>query len=176
MQLHHANCFALDPSSSLRFERIYVGAGASQQSAAIIFRMLAVGGVIVGPFAGADGAQRLLKVRRVSETEFQARDLRPISNRYPIDRHDRHPISADLPPLISERQVRELLSVQFTPLVLPSHVAREGLVSLPAPRWSVGTHHRFPAPHRAAVRALLAAHARADCVLGLLPKDVYAAG
>ena len=40
VELVHCNCFALDPESSMRFERIYVGAGASQTTAAIIFRMV----------------------------------------------------------------------------------------------------------------------------------------
>ena len=141
VQLVCGNCFALDPATSLRFDRIYVGAGASQQSAAIIFRMLRIGGIVVGPFAGSDGAQRLLRARRVSETEFE---------------------------------VRELMSVQFTPLVPPSPAAaREApLVSLPPPCWSPLTNHRFPRVHRKAVRTLLLVHARADTFLGLLPKDV----
>ena len=35
VRLHNANCFSLEPSESMRFERIYVGAGASQRSAAV---------------------------------------------------------------------------------------------------------------------------------------------
>ena len=73
VQLHCGSCFALDPEASMRFERIYVGAGASQRSAEVLFRMLHVGGIIVGPFSGPDGSQRLLKAQRISESHFQVR-------------------------------------------------------------------------------------------------------
>ena len=56
----------------MRFERIYVGAGASQRSAEVLFRMLHVGGIIVG-LLGPDGSQRLLKAQRISESHFQVK-------------------------------------------------------------------------------------------------------
>ena len=37
--------------------------------------MLELGGVLVGPFAGPDGSQRLLRVRRLGETSYQVREL-----------------------------------------------------------------------------------------------------
>ena len=66
----------------MRFERIYVGAGASARTAALLFRMLEIGGVIVGPFAGAHGgAQRLLKATRTAEDKFDVRRSSPYSLR-----------------------------------------------------------------------------------------------
>ena len=67
VQLVHANCFALDPEQSMRFQRIYVGAGAAQHSASMLFRMLEIGGIIVGPFSSARGNQRMLRVKRIGE-------------------------------------------------------------------------------------------------------------
>ena len=43
--------------------------------AAILFGMLELGGVLVGPFAGPDGSQRLLRVRRLGESAFQVCSL-----------------------------------------------------------------------------------------------------
>ena len=40
VQLVHCDCFNLDPEASMRFQRIYVGAGASQPAAALLFRMV----------------------------------------------------------------------------------------------------------------------------------------
>ena len=57
VDLRHGSCLALDPDSSMRFSRIYVGAGADEATAALLFGMLEVGGVLVGPFADADGVQ-----------------------------------------------------------------------------------------------------------------------
>ena len=75
VQLVHANCFELDPESSMRFQRIYVGAGASQRTASILFRMLEIGGIIVGPFSGAHGNQRLLRARRIGEAKFEVSEV-----------------------------------------------------------------------------------------------------
>jgi len=57
IQLQTCTCFSIDPTSSMRFSRIYVGAGASQRSAELFFQLLEVGGVLVGPFSAYDGSQ-----------------------------------------------------------------------------------------------------------------------
>jgi protein-L-isoaspartate O-methyltransferase len=75
VELVLGSCLALCPDTSMRFERIYLGAGADETMGAILFRMLEMGGVLVGPFAGADGNQRLLRVRRVNEAEFDVTEL-----------------------------------------------------------------------------------------------------
>lgn len=134
------SCFDLDPDTSMRFDRIYVAAGACDKTASLLFRMLAVGGIIVGPFASPqDGSQRLLKAQRVSEVEFHVQDL---------------------------------LSVQFTPLVLPHPDSPKQSFSLVPPRWSIEDHSSFPPKYRAAVNTLLLVHAREGSLLSLLPKDL----
>jgi protein-L-isoaspartate O-methyltransferase len=73
VDVRHGSCLAIDAESSMRFQRIYVGAGADEAMAAILFGMLELGGILVGPFAGQDGAQRLLRVRRLGEASYQVR-------------------------------------------------------------------------------------------------------
>lgn len=92
VDVRHGSCLALDPSSSMRFQRIYLGAGADENIGALLFNLLEIGGILVGPFASADGSQRLLRISRIDETDFQ---------------------------------VRELMHVQFTPLIpsLPTEVS-----------------------------------------------------
>jgi len=75
IQLQTCTCFSIDPTSSMRFSRIYVGAGASQRSAELFFQLLEVGGVLVGPFSAYDGSQRLLKVVRTSELGFRLSEI-----------------------------------------------------------------------------------------------------
>jgi len=137
IELHHCSCLALDPDKSMRFDRIYVGAGASSNGK-LLFSLLQVGGVMVGPFAGPEG-QRLLKLRRLSETEFK---------------------------------VRELLAVQFTPLLQPPQPPDAPLLALLPPVWTTASHRRFPSVHREAVIAVLICHARPDSLFATLPKEL----
>uniref|UniRef100_A0A7S2GH62 Protein-L-isoaspartate O-methyltransferase n=1 Tax=Haptolina brevifila TaxID=156173 RepID=A0A7S2GH62_9EUKA len=73
--LVHGDCFGLDPETSMRFDRIYIGAGASQHSAALILRFLEVGGVCVGPFMTEPNSQRILRIRRVEESRFEVHSV-----------------------------------------------------------------------------------------------------
>jgi len=60
----------LDVSSSLKFDRIYVGAGA-YRDARRLFKLLKSDGIIVGPFQEEDGEnQTLIKARRFSASQF----------------------------------------------------------------------------------------------------------
>ena len=69
VQLHCGSCFALDPEASMRFERIYVGAGVAALASPLPHapRRRDHRRAISGP----DGSQRLLKAQRISESHFQ---------------------------------------------------------------------------------------------------------
>ena len=54
-----------------------VGAGATQRTAALLFRLLEVGGVCVGPFAAEPDSQCILQIRRVDESKFE---VTPVMN------------------------------------------------------------------------------------------------
>jgi len=186
----------------MQFERIYLGAGADETMAAILFRMLELGGVLVGPFAGTDGAQRLLRVRRVGEGSFDVRELMHVQFTPILPAHtvlpgqpapflttasmgaDNTPLAAPtpspppapgLPPPVSTA------SPPHTPAGVPSPIPpgsprrespRLAQICLPPPTWSIEVHERFPSAHRAAVRTLLLSHARPDSLLANLPKEV----
>jgi len=49
VELVHCNCFFLDPESSMRFDRIYVGAGGSSRTASLLFRMVVAHAPASGP-------------------------------------------------------------------------------------------------------------------------------
>ena len=125
----------------MRFDRIYLGAGADETMAAILFRMLEMGGILIGPFSGTDGSQRLLKVSLslasafcptrpicVEDGPLTPRDARSAATagrrRAILRRSTVHP-SALFPSAVTQVrrlgetafEVRELMHVTFTPLV-----------------------------------------------------------
>jgi len=138
VQLICGDCFDIDPSVSMAFDRIYVGAGAAD-NANFLMRMLTVGGILVGPFERAGGSQALLKCVRTSHTDFE---------------------------------ITELLSVHFTPLQDRKLSASTVPIAISAPLWSPLLHSRFPPAHQAAIHTMLVLHARSDCILSTLPKEV----
>ena len=145
VQVVHASCLALHASSSMQFDRIYVGAGADEAAATVLFRMLTVGGVLVGPFSGPDSAQRMLRVRRLGETTFAVDEVMQVQFTPLVG-----------PPLSADGRTAQPLAP----------------VALEAPRWSADTHEQFPKAHRDAVRACLLSHARDESTLSVLPKEV----
>jgi protein-L-isoaspartate O-methyltransferase len=179
VELVLGSCLALCPDTSMRFERIYLGAGADETMGAILFRMLEMGGVLVGPFAGADGNQRLLRVRRVNEAEFDVTELMhvqftpllPATSSF-AGMPSPMPATPPTPPTAlhmpagtpSPLQPASPRGVRTRTLLAP--------ISLPAPTWAPELHDRFPPAHRAAVRTLLLTHARPDSLLAKVPKDV----
>ena len=64
VHFHCGSIHDIDASASIRFDRIYVGAGVRLGDKAQILGLLKVGGIAVGPFEDEDdGEQRLIKVR-----------------------------------------------------------------------------------------------------------------
>lgn len=78
LQFICGNCYTLDIADSLRFDRIYVGAGAYRDGREL-FKLLKSGGVIVGPFQNEESeSQMLIKARRQSATKFAVTDRTPV--------------------------------------------------------------------------------------------------
>ena len=65
IKVHHASVHDIDFEQSMRFDRIWVGAGATQDDRAIVATMLKEGGIAVGPFANDQGEQSLDKITRM---------------------------------------------------------------------------------------------------------------
>ena len=191
IDVRHGNCLEIDASSSMRFQRIYVGAGADEAMAAILFGMLELGGVLVGPFAGADGSQRLLSVRRLGDSSFQVRELMHVQFT-PMLSHPPPEERAALAALAAARHSHAVVasesptSAPSATIPSPSNVSGDARgaqalsklarssnpITLEAPFWSPDTHGRFPEAHEAAVYAVLLVHARAASELSVLPKEV----
>ena len=198
VDFRHGSCLEVDPATSMRFQRIYFGAGADESVAATFFNMLEIGGVLVGPFASSDGSQRLLRVRRLTESSFQVGELMWVQFT---------PLLVSLPH-DEVRGVRAAAAPTTTHLdAAQSAVAtgggaesaadgashhtdvadappgrstaspgmkrrRSNSISLAPPEWSVETHARFPAAHRRAVRAALLVHANAASELSRVPHEL----
>ena len=177
VDVRHGSCLDVDPSSSMRFQRIYVGAGADETVASILFGMLELGGVLVGPFATPDGSQRLLRVRRLGEGSFQVRELMhvqftPLLAYLPAEERA---AAAQAAAAQAATASHGAASPAAAPADEPSPAtngappsnkrSRSNSITLEPPVWSFDTHARFPADHRAAVRTLLLVHARSDSLL-----------
>eukprot|EP00927_Polykrikos_kofoidii_P047313 TRINITY_DN41418_c0_g1_i1.p1 TRINITY_DN41418_c0_g1~~TRINITY_DN41418_c0_g1_i1.p1 ORF type:complete len:676 (-),score=120.00 TRINITY_DN41418_c0_g1_i1:200-2227(-) len=68
IQFFHGNVYQLDIDRSMRYDRIYIGACANSRSK-YLYRLLEVGGILVGPFQSGR-IQQLRRVVRRTETEF----------------------------------------------------------------------------------------------------------
>ena len=62
----HGNAFDVSVAHSMRYDRIYVGAGAPDALKAIAFKLLKWGGIIVGPFV-YEGQESLIKATMRSD-------------------------------------------------------------------------------------------------------------
>jgi protein-L-isoaspartate O-methyltransferase len=79
IEIFHGNCYSIDiDKTDIRYDRIYVGAGAGTKARSFL-RLLRVGGVMVGPFTSVTGAQELQKLTRTSLNEFQKIVLKPVA-------------------------------------------------------------------------------------------------
>lgn len=77
LQFHCGSCFRIEVESSMKFDRIYVGAGAPVE-AKFLFKLLKYDGIIVGPFDsdGDDfGGQCLIKARCRGGKKFAVSQL-----------------------------------------------------------------------------------------------------
>lgn len=63
------NCFNISIDQSMKFDRVYVGAGAGPD-AKFLYKLLKYDGLIVGPFEDEDGVQGLSKARCRGGTKF----------------------------------------------------------------------------------------------------------
>lgn len=67
LQFHCGNAHDIDGERSIKFDRMYVGAGAELQDRGPILSLLKVGGIAVGPFENDEGEQQLLKATRLPD-------------------------------------------------------------------------------------------------------------
>lgn len=78
IHFQHGNCFCIDVDKSMRFDRIYVGAGAPRD-ARFLYKLLKYDGIIVGPFEDEDGgSQSLSKARCRGGTRYAVTQLLPV--------------------------------------------------------------------------------------------------
>lgn len=71
------NVYQLDIDQCMRYDRIYIGACANQHSK-YLYKLLEVGGILVGPFQSCHSTQHLRRVVRQSETQFTVEVLHSV--------------------------------------------------------------------------------------------------
>eukprot|EP00656_Telonema_subtile_P024333 TRINITY_DN2643_c0_g1_i2.p1 TRINITY_DN2643_c0_g1~~TRINITY_DN2643_c0_g1_i2.p1 ORF type:complete len:428 (+),score=88.25 TRINITY_DN2643_c0_g1_i2:93-1376(+) len=68
------DCFEIDTEKSIRYDRVYIGAGAND-TAKFLFKLCKPGGIIVGPFGVDGGWECLKKARYTGDRKFAVSDL-----------------------------------------------------------------------------------------------------
>eukprot|EP00428_Durinskia_dybowskii_P028609 CAMPEP_0170240432 /NCGR_PEP_ID=MMETSP0116_2-20130129/19974_1 /TAXON_ID=400756 /ORGANISM="Durinskia baltica, Strain CSIRO CS-38" /LENGTH=517 /DNA_ID=CAMNT_0010491251 /DNA_START=119 /DNA_END=1670 /DNA_ORIENTATION=+ len=76
IEFNQGNIYQLDVNVGMRYDRIYIGACASER-AKYLYELLEVGGILVAPFE-AGHSQQLRKVERVSEKHFKEEMLNAV--------------------------------------------------------------------------------------------------
>lgn len=144
----HGNCYLLDPDSSMRFDRIYIGAGAPHD-ARFLFKCLKPGGLLVGPFEDERGlaSQTLLKVYSSLCGTFTCAPQASVVYAWLVKPGERR-----------DREDSEVLAIDTTPIVLLG------------PQWSASSAGRFPASFQRTVIVLYwMANTVPESILGRLP-------
>lgn len=153
------NAYEMDVNAGMRYDRIYVGAGASAR-ARYFYHMLEVGGILVGPFQDGHG-QQLERVVRESATRFKVHILSSVHFAplvEPIPMYRRAPGVTETPlnhPPSGEAFVEGLPGVPF----------RFALRQQP---WTPQQNSAFPLSFRKIVAELM----RSNNVSGL-PADIW---
>ncbi|KAH8086696.1 protein-L-isoaspartate (D-aspartate) O-methyltransferase [Aureococcus anophagefferens] len=153
--VHGASCFAVDAARSMRFDRIYVGAGARARDVPFFAELLKPGGVLVG--AGQESSSG-----PSAPPPEDARSRRPQS------------LLKIVKTTCGRLDVEEVLPVQFTPLHRGDDPGPQ--LALRGPVWGRDDAAVFPPAFRAAAgtlarsgAALLPAHVWDTHVLACLP-------
>merc|ERR1719199_1559281 len=77
IEFFFGNVYELDIKQTMRYDRIYLGACANSSSK-YLYRLLQVGGILVGPFQVGRSQQQLRRVVRQSEREFSVEVLEAV--------------------------------------------------------------------------------------------------
>jgi len=93
VSVHHGS-LQIDCVQSMRFDRIWVGAGATADERALCVTLLREGGIAVGPFENARGAQALEKLVRI-ETVFDEPPAAPTAPEAAVETHTSTHTSTD---------------------------------------------------------------------------------
>ncbi|KAJ8614275.1 hypothetical protein CTAYLR_001149 [Chrysophaeum taylorii] len=154
--VHSASVFDLDETGSMRYDRVYCGAGALSADARFLARFLKVGGILVGPFEAEDDDLRRRRFRHG------------------------HPQSLVRATLVAPDDLRvdQIMPVQFTPLARDDDGPK---LVLKGPSWGIDSPDLFPPQFKLlvailyrAARAPRAPSADHSAIAHALPWHVWA--
>jgi len=159
------NVYNLDVDQGMRYDRIYMGACANARSK-YLYKLLEVGGVLIGPFQ-AGRSQQLRKVVRCSETHFTYEVLSSVQFASLVE-----------PPSISPL-LAGFLSTDSPQTGADESSSDEGCSGLPGvpftfalrePSWSPAQSRLYPASFREAVSAVMLGRPSRDEAVYLPPE------
>ncbi|GAB5357647.1 hypothetical protein AAMO2058_000392000 [Amorphochlora amoebiformis] len=187
------NCFDLKPENNIRYDRIYVAAGAPRSMCKHLSSFLQIAGILVGPFDDA-----LLKVTRRSETSFSevvkahvrfAPLLRTLSDQ------DISDFSQDISQDFSEEEERESreerknesrmcessMEIEEIALSLRGNQGKPKRRRVQGPKdltfkpiiWSSRSHCFFPSAFQKALTVILIYHKRRDNILARVSRSTW---
>jgi len=160
------NVYNLDVDQGMRYDRIYLGACANARSK-YLYKLLEVGGVLVGPFQ-AGRSQQLRRVVRCSETHFTCEVLSSVQFASLVEPPSTSPLLAGL------------LSTDAPQTGLDESSSDEGSSGLPGvpftfalhePTWSPAQSRLYPPSFRVVVSAIVLGRHSNEAVN--LPPDIW---
>lgn len=160
IQFTCGNCYLIDVDSSIKFDRIYVGAGA-HRDARFLWKLLKPGGIIVGPFQdeGSD-SQTLLKAKRMEGNRFSVSPQTAVSYAWLV-RPDEQAETPEMPG-------------SQTDIILGMDSPRSRKIILKGPEWGRSSSSLFPWTFRRTVIFLhWASHRVHGSLLGRLPWECW---
>mmetsp|Transcript_27771 Transcript_27771/g.67541 ORF Transcript_27771/g.67541 Transcript_27771/m.67541 type:complete len:444 (+) Transcript_27771:212-1543(+) len=162
------NCFELEPDNNIRYDRIYVAAGAPRSMAFKLSQFLEIGGFLVGPFDDS-----LLKVTRRSETNF-SEELKAHVRFSPL----LNSLEDKAGSVFSESDSDS--PAQDTEITSPGSTKKRqrvesprGVLSFSPVLWSPRSHAAFPRQFKNAVIGILILQKRKGCIMERLPLHTW---
>jgi len=166
------NCFDLKPENNIRYDRIYVAAGAPKSMCKTLCNFLEIGGSLVGPFD-----DRFVKVTRRSETSF-SEELKAQVRFAPLlrsledatyssedsEENEEGEEATASPPKPSKRESqvkRRRLSPQ-----------KSGCLTFSPIIWSPRNHIAFPKLFKSSIISILILQKR-NCLISKLPRHTW---
>lgn len=151
------NVYQLDVDQGMRYDRIYLGACANSRSK-YLYRLLEVGGILVGPFQ-AGSMQQLRRVVRRTETHFAVEVLNSVQFATLVEPPPVIPPGGDLADIEESGRSVGLRGVPFT-------------FALRERPWTMERNPLYPASFRDAVVLMVAGTPR-DLEAPSLPPEIW---
>jgi len=157
------NVYQLDVERGMRYDRIYVGACGNSKSK-YLYRLLEVGGVLIGPFQ-ARQSQQLRRVTRRTESKFVVEELNSVQFAPLVEPQPTLPLPEEVPPEHAAEVGGEIVRALGLPGVPFTFALRE----VP---WAPDRSRIYPASFQVVASAVIHGK-RLDNYLPCVPAEIW---